>query len=322
MLQIGPHLLSIDELTCEQIEFILETAEQFLEVNERSVKKVPTLRGKTLINLFLEPSTRTRTSFEIAAKRLSADAVNISARESSTTKGETLVDTARTLESMSPDVVVVRHGASGAPRLIAQELTRASVVNAGDGLHEHPTQALLDALTIRQQLKRLTGLTITFVGDALRSRVLRSNLLLHRLYGNTVRIVAPPTLAVGEFRELGAEVFYDMEPALEGADVVVSIRMKMEYLEESFVPTVDEYARKYCVTEQLLKRYAPDCVVLAPGPFIRGTEIASEVVDGARSLVENQVRNGVAVRMAVLFLLCVGGGESQQDVSAEEGVDQ
>ncbi len=306
MTTIGPHLLSVAELDRDKINFILQTAEQFVEVSERSVKKVPTLRGKTVVNLFLEPSTRTRTSFEIAAKRLSADSVNISAKESSVTKGETLIDTALTIQAMAPDVVVVRHPASGAPHLIAKWLTNSAVVNAGDGLHEHPTQALLDALTIRQALGRLDNLTVCFVGDVLRSRVARSNINLHRLFGNTIRVVAPPTLAVREFRDLGAEVFYDLEPALEGADVVMSLRMKFEYQKDLYVPNLDEYSRRYCITEAKLSRYAPNSIVLAPGPFYRGVELTSEVVDGKRSQIAKQVTNGVAVRMAVLFLLSQG----------------
>lgn len=318
MTTVGPHLLGIEGLSRAQVEFILDTAEQFVQVSERSVKKVPTLRGKTVVNLFLEPSTRTRTSFEIAAKRLSADAVNVNASQSSVTKGETLIDTALTIQSMAPDVVVIRHPSSGAPHLIAKHLKHAAVVNAGDGLHEHPTQALLDALTIRQSLGKLDGLTITLVGDALRSRVARSTILLHKLFGNTVRVVAPPTLALREFEELGVEVFYEMGPALAGADVVVSLRMKFEYLGESFVPTIEEYSKKYCITEELLAEHAPKCIVLAPGPFNRGTELTSEVADGPRSQISRQVTNGVATRMAVIFLLSVGKAAVEEDQSSGE----
>lgn len=302
---IGPHLLGIDGLTREQVDFILATAEQFVEVSEREVKKVPTLRGKTIINLFLEASTRTRTSFEIAAKRLSAESINISEGSSSVTKGETLIDTALTLQAMDPAIVVIRHASSGAAHLIASVLKNAAVINAGDGMHEHPSQALLDALTIKQHFGRLEGLTITLVGDALRSRVARSNILLHKLYGNKVRVVAPPTIAVREFKELGVEVYYDMPEALTGADVVMSLRMKNEYLKDFYVPSLQEYCDKYLITNRLLDKYAPNCAVLSPGPFIRGTEIDSTVVDGPRSLVSRQVTNGVAVRMALLFLLSV-----------------
>ncbi len=303
MTKIGPHLLGIDGLDKEQVDFLLDTSEQFVEVSTRSVKKVPTLRGKTIVNLFLEPSTRTRSSFEIAGKRMSADVINVSGSSSSTTKGETLIDTALTMQSMEPDVVVIRHASSGAPHLIAQHLRHAAVINAGDGLHEHPSQALLDALTLRQHFGTLEGLTIVFVGDVLRSRVARSDLLLFSLYGCTLRIVAPPTLAKKEFEAYGAEIHYDMETALEGADVVMSLRMKHEYLKDLFVPNLDEYSKKYIVSERLLARYAPNSMVLAPGPMIRGIEITSEVADGPRSLISRQVTNGVAVRMALLYVL-------------------
>ena len=299
----GPHLLGIEGMEREQIEFLLDSAQHFVEVNERRVKKVPTLRGKTVINLFLEPSTRTRSSFEIAAKRLSADAVNISGKDSSTTKGETLIDTALTLQSMNPDVVVMRHSESGAPQLLAKYLEHTSLVNAGDGLHEHPTQALLDALTIRQTLGRLEQLTVVFVGDVLRSRVARSNIFLHKIFGNQVRLVGPPTLALREFEDLGVEVYHDMASGLEGADVVVSLRMKFEYLNDFFIPNLDEYTRRFYISETVLERYAPDSIVLSPGPFIRGVEIDSAVADGPRSCISKQVSNGVAIRMATLFLL-------------------
>lgn len=322
MSNIGPHLLGIDGLNREQVDFLLDSAQQFVEVNERSVKKVPTLRGKTVVNLFLEPSTRTRSSFELAGKRLSADVINISEKTSSTTKGETLIDTALTLQSMNPDVIVVRHPASGAPHLIAKYIKRASVVNAGDGLHEHPTQALLDALTIRQRLGRLEGITLTMVGDSFRSRVARSNILLHRLYGNKVRIVAPPTLAVKEFAELGVEVHHHMESALEGSDVVMSLRMKQEYLTDTFVPTLQEYTDRFNISEKILQRYCAKAIVLSPGPTIRGVEIDSEVVEGPRSQISRQVTNGVAVRMAVLLLLAVGShGVGKQDGEESHSAD-
>jgi len=320
---VGPHLLGIAGLTRAQVEFMLDTAQQFVEVNERNVKKVPTLRGKTVVNLFLEASTRTRSSFEIAGKRLSAEVINVSDKQSSTTKGETLIDTAVTLQAMQPEVVVIRHPSSGSPHLLAKHLKRCAIVNAGDGLHEHPTQALLDALTIRQKLGRMDGITMTLVGDALRSRVARSNLLLHRLFGNKVRIVAPPTLAVKEFEELGAEVHHDMETALDGADIVMSLRMKHEYLKDHFVPNLDEYTRRFFISEKLLKRCAPNALVLAPGPYIRGVEIESQVIDGPRSLYAQQVGNGVAVRMGVLFLMVVARGEDTLDDSlAADPADQ
>lgn len=302
-MDIGQNLLGIDGLNKEQINFILDTAQQFVEINERDVKKVPTLRGKTIVNMFLEPSTRTRSSFEIAGKRLSAEVINVSGGDSSVKKGETLIDTALTLQAMAPDVVVLRHACAGAPHLISKYLKKAAVINAGDGLHEHPTQALLDALTIRQHFGKLEGLTITLVGDALRSRVARSNLILHKLFGNKLRIVAPPTLAVKEFKDLGAEVYHDMPSALEGADVVMSLRMKHEYLKDHFIPNLDEYTKRFYISEKLLEKYAPKSVILAPGPYIRGVEIDSPVIDGPRSLYAKQVFNGVSVRMAALLLM-------------------
>ncbi len=314
-MNIGQDLLGIAGLNKEQIDFLLDTAQQFVEINERDVKKVPTLRGKTIVNMFLEPSTRTRSSFEIAGKRLSAEVINVSGGDSSVKKGETLIDTALTLQAMSPDVVVLRHSSAGAPHLIAKHLKTAAVVNAGDGLHEHPTQALLDALTIRQHYGRLEGLTITLVGDALRSRVARSNILLHLLYGNKIRIVAPPTLAVKEFKDLGAEIYYDMAPALEGADIVMSLRMKHEYLKDHFIPNLDEYTKRFYISERLLSKYAPNCMVLAPGPYIRGVEIDSPVIDGPRSLYAKQVFNGVAVRMAVLLLMITARAGLNRDLS-------
>ncbi len=317
MTTVGPHLLGIDSLSREQVDFFLDTSQQFVEVGNRKIKKVPTLRGKTIINLFLEPSTRTRSSFEIAGKRMSADVINISESASSTTKGETLLDTVYTLQSMNPDVVVIRHPSSGAAHFIAKRLSHTAVVNAGDGLHEHPTQAILDALTLRQRLGSIEGLTITYVGDALRSRVARSDFLLFQKFGCTQRIVAPPTLALPEFEQLGVEVHHHMESALEGADVVMSLRMKHEYQKDYYVPNLDEYSRKFIVKEAELARYCPDCVVLSPGPFIRGVEITTEVADGARSLILDQVNNGVAVRMATLFLLCVGRSSAEAFVGAE-----
>lgn len=320
MTSIGPHVLGIAGMTREQIEFILATAQQFREVNTRSVKKVPSLRGKTVINLFLEPSTRTRTSFEIAAKRMSADAINISAGTSSVTKGETLIDTALTLQAMAPDVVVLRHSESGASHLLAEVLSSCAIVNAGDGLHEHPSQALLDALTIHNRLGRLSDITLTMVGDVLRSRVARSNILLHRILGNKVRIVAPPTLARKEFEEMGVEVYSKMEDAVVDSDVIMSLRMKFEYLKDIFVPNLDEYSRLYCVGEKHMKLAKPDCLLMAPGPFVRGVEVDSAVVDGPQSLVSDQVENGVAVRMALLFLLTTGKGVSQPDIAEAGGI--
>ncbi|MCC6931655.1 MAG: aspartate carbamoyltransferase catalytic subunit [Deltaproteobacteria bacterium] len=304
--KLGQHLLGIAGLSKEQIAYYLDTAETFLEVGTRSVKKVPTLRGKTIVNMFLEDSTRTRTSFEIAGKRLSADTVNISSKGSSMNKGETLIDTAVTLQCMQPDAVVMRHASSGSPHLLASYLTDTAIINAGDGLHEHPTQALLDALTVRKALGRLNDLVVTFVGDAYRSRVFRSDKILLETLGSKVRLIAPPTIAKNEFKDLGVEVFFDMESGLKGSDVVVSLRMKHEYLNDCFVPSLSEYSRRFCITENLLAKYCPDCIVLAPGPFVRGTEISSEVIDGNRSFYTDQVAHGVAVRMAVLYLHTIG----------------
>ena len=310
---LSRHLLSTEDLSREQIDFYLDNAQEFVEVGRRSVKKVPTLRGKTIINLFLEPSTRTRTSFELAGKRMSADVINISGSSSSVTKGETLLDTAYTLESMNPDVVVIRHASSGAAHFLSKALGDTSIVNAGDGLHEHPTQSLLDALSIRQRLSTIDNLTIAYVGDALRSRVVRSNLHLFSKFGCTQRIVAPPTLALDYFKDLGAEVHYSLADGLKDADVVVSLRMKHEYLGAQYIPNLDEYSRNFIINEAALRKHCPDAIVLAPGPMVRGVEISSEVADGPRSLIRTQVNNGVAVRMAVLFFSARMAGSGQPE---------
>lgn len=302
-MEIGPHLLGIRGMTRKQIEFVLDTAEQFVEVNERTIKKVPTLRGRTVVNLFLEASTRTRSSFEIAAKRLSADAVNIGAKDSSVSKGESLIDTVLTLQAMNPDIIVMRHPSGGAPHFVAKRLKQSVVINAGDGLHEHPTQALLDALTMRRALGRLDNLKIVLVGDLLRGRVARSNIYLHQLFGNEIRAVAPPTLVPRELEQFGVKLYSNLPEALEGADVVMSLRLKFEYLQEGFIPNTDDFARRFCLTEPILSRYAPNSIVLAPGPFYRGIELTSEVVDGPRSQISMQVKHGVAVRMACIYLL-------------------
>ena len=307
------HLLGIEELSKEELLDYLANAAKFVEVSERDIKKVPALRGKTVINLFLEPSTRTRTSFEIAGKRLSGDVINISASTSSTVKGETLLDTARTLEAMSPDILVVRHKESGAAHFLAGRLGQASVVNAGDGLHEHPTQALLDCLSLMQRFQKgpeeLTGLKIAIVGDVCHSRVARSNIWAHKLLGNCINLVGPPTLIPPGFAEFGGEevsVFHNLEEGVAGADVVMCLRLQLERQEQNFVPSLQEYTNEYIVTEDLLKRVAPKAVVMHPGPVNRGTEVQSALIDGPRSLMREQVRNGVAVRMAVLFGLAAG----------------
>jgi aspartate carbamoyltransferase catalytic subunit len=305
------HLLGIKGLSKRELYRYLDTAESFVEVSERDIKKVPTLRGKTIVNVFFEPSTRTLASFDIAGKRLSADTINVSAGSSSVKKGETLLDTVRTLEAMNPDVLVMRHSESGAAAFAAKHLRRASVVNAGDGAHEHPTQALLDLLTLRQHFSKakreIEGLTIGFVGDVRHSRVVRSNVWAHLALGNRVRLIGPPTLVPSEFVEcFGSDqvtVSHDLVGGLEGLDVVVCLRMQLERQTDHFVPNLDEYSREFCVSERLLARHAPESVVLHPGPMNRGLEITGEVADGPRALIRQQVNNGVAVRMAVLYLL-------------------
>ncbi|MBV9209290.1 MAG: aspartate carbamoyltransferase catalytic subunit [Acidobacteria bacterium] len=301
-------LLGIRELSADEITHILDTAESFRDISRREIKKVPTLRGRTVINLFFEPSTRTRTSFEIAAKRLSADAINISASTSSVTKGETLLDTARNLEAMSPDCIVVRHSSAGAPHQLAR-ICRAGIVNAGDGSHEHPTQALLDALTIRERKGSISGLKVAIIGDILHSRVARSNIHLLTKLGATVSVAGPGTLVPPEFGDLveeGLLVENNIEQALDGADVVMILRIQRERQDAAFFPSMREYAVHYGLNLSRLERAASDAIVMHPGPMNRGIEIASDVADGARSLILEQVSNGLAVRMAILYLLAGG----------------
>ena len=302
------HLLGIEGLTADAVRYVLDTAEAFYEVSRRPVRKVPTLRGKTVLNLFYEASTRTRTSFELAGKRLSADVVNISVAQSSVSKGESLYDTVKTLEAMRPDVVVLRHEASGAADYVAQRI-RASVINAGDGQHEHPTQALLDAFTIRRHKGRLEGLIVTICGDVMHSRVARSNALLLRLFGAEVRVVAPRTLMPVGMEAYGVRVFDALEPALEGADVVMVLRIQRERLQGALLPSLREYARTFGVGTRTLALAKPDALVMHPGPMNRGVEISPEVADGPQSAVLEQVEAGVAVRMAVLYLLAAEPGE-------------
>jgi aspartate carbamoyltransferase catalytic subunit len=301
-------LLGIRELSSSEITHILDTAETFRDISRREIKKVPTLRGRTIINLFFEPSTRTRTSFEIAAKRLSADAINISASTSSVTKGETLLDTARNLEAMAPDCIVIRHSSSGAPHQLAR-ICRASIVNAGDGSHEHPTQALLDALTIRERKGRIEGLRVAIIGDILHSRVARSNIHLLTKLGATVHLAGPGTLVPDDFARLveeGVVVAHGIEEAIEGADVVMILRIQRERQDTAFFPSMREYAVHYGLHLDHLERAAPDAIVMHPGPMNRGIEIASSVADSSRSLILDQVSNGLAVRMAILYLLAGG----------------
>lgn len=301
------HLLQIEGEKPEELSRLIETAETFFQISRRAVKKVPTLRGKTVINMFFEASTRTRTSFEIAGKRLSADVVNFSGSTSSTTKGETLRDTIKTMDAMNPDVLVIRHGASGAPQH-AMRYTRAAIVNAGDGMHEHPTQALLDAFTIKHHKKRIEGLEVAICGDIAHSRVARSNAHLLSLLGAKVRMAGPRTLLPAELTQIapggGVRVFDRLEPAVEGADVVMMLRIQRERLGGTLLPSTREYARKFGLNPARLALAKPDCLVLHPGPINRGVEIDPEIADGPASAILDQVEAGVAVRMAVLWLLC------------------
>jgi aspartate carbamoyltransferase catalytic subunit len=302
------HLLGIEPLEPAEILTILDTAEALREILDRPIKKVPALRGKTVVNLFYEASTRTRSSFEIAERVLSADSLSIAAAASSVTKGETLLDTARNLEAMNPDMVIVRHASSGAPHLLARHC-RFSVVNAGDGAHEHPTQALLDALTMRQKKGRIAGLRVAIVGDILHSRVARSNLWLLKKLGASVTVAGPPTLIPPGLERL-AKVSYKIDEAVEGADVVMMLRIQLERMAGGFFPTTREYHRQFGLTTERLKRAGKDVLVMHPGPMNRGVEIASEVADGPYSVILDQVTNGVAVRMAVLYLLLGGSAEA------------
>jgi aspartate carbamoyltransferase catalytic subunit len=302
------HLLGIEPLEPAHIETILDTAERLREVLERPIKKVPTLRGKTVVNLFYEASTRTRSSFEIAEKVLSADSLSIAAATSSVSKGETLLDTARNLEAMNPDLIVIRHAASGAPHFLARHC-RSSIVNAGDGAHEHPTQALLDALTLRQRAGRLRGLRVAIVGDVLHSRVARSNCWLLSKAGAMVRLCAPPTLAPPGIEEL-APLSHDIDEAIAGADAIMMLRLQLERMTGGFFPSLREYHARYGLTEARLAKAKKGVLVLHPGPLNRGVEIASEVADGPYSVILDQVTNGVAVRMAVLYLLLGGSQEA------------
>jgi aspartate carbamoyltransferase catalytic subunit len=309
------HLLGIRELHAGEITHLLDTAETFRDVSRREIKKVPALRGRTVINLFFEPSTRTRTSFEIAAKRLSADAINISVSTSSVSKGETLLDTARNLEAMAPDCIVVRHSMAGAPQQLAR-MGQAPIVNAGDGSHEHPTQALLDALTIREYKGRIEGLKVAIIGDVLHSRVARSNVHLLTKLGATVSLAGPGTLVPEELEGLvdkGLRVERRMEDAIEGADVVMILRIQRERQDTAFFPSMREYAVHYGLQPRHLEAASTDAIVMHPGPMNRGVEIASEIADGSRSLILDQVSNGVAVRMAVLYLLAGGSRTDVED---------
>jgi aspartate carbamoyltransferase catalytic subunit len=297
----GRDLLGIEDLDRADLERILETAERMQEVGLREVKKVPSLRGRTIVNLFFEPSTRTRTSFEIAGKRLSADVINFSPSSSSLKKSESILDTARTLDAMDPDAVIVRHAVAGVPKRIADEL-QAPVINAGDGAHEHPTQALLDLLTVRQEKGRIDGLTVAIVGDILHSRVARSNIQGFRKLGAEVRVAAPPSLLPAAVETLGVKAFTSLREALDGADVVMALRIQSERLQGSYVPSVREYSATFGLDRTKL-RYAKDgAIVMHPGPVNRGVELSPDLADHRPSVILDQVRNGVAIRMAVLYL--------------------
>jgi aspartate carbamoyltransferase catalytic subunit len=308
---LGKDLLGLDELSGEQITGILDTAERFKEISERPIKKVPVLRGKTIVNAFFENSTRTRISFEFAEKRLSADTVNISSTGSSVAKGETLVDTARNLEAMRIDMVVIRHGASGAARFLGERIP-SNVINAGDGKHEHPTQALLDLLTIRDHLGRLDGVRVCIVGDVLHSRVARSNILGLRKLGAEVGVCGPLTLLPPNAEEMGVRVFRRVEEAIEWAEVLNVLRLQLERMKGGFIPSLREYNRVWGVTRERLESAPRDVLVLHPGPMNRGVEIDSDVADGPQAAILEQVTNGVAVRMAVLYLLAGGAPESAE----------
>jgi aspartate carbamoyltransferase catalytic subunit len=299
-------LLGIKDLSVEEINFILETADSFLEISTREIKKVPTLRGKTIINLFYEASTRTRTSFEIAGKRLSADTINISASTSSAVKGETLIDTARNLEAMNPDIIVIRHSAAGAPHLLAS-LVKQSIINAGDGAHEHPTQALLDMMTIKEKKGKIKGLKIAIVGDIAHSRVARSNIYGLTKMGAQVTVAGPATMMPIGIEQMGVKVYDKMQEAITGADVIMMLRIQLEREKQNIFPSLREYSQRFCLNRGNITLAKKDVIVMHPGPINRGVEISPDIADDlSQSVILDQVNKGVAVRMALLYLL--GGG--------------
>jgi len=298
-------LLGVEDLTTDEIHLVLDTAAAMREIAQRPIKKVPTLRGKTVVNLFFEPSTRTRTSFEIAEKRLSADTLNIAVAASSVLKGETLADTAMNLEAMAPDMIVLRHHSSGAGHLLSR-ICKSRIINAGDGMHQHPTQALLDAFTIREHKKHIDGLKIVIVGDLLHSRVLRSNITLLTMLGADVWVCGPPTLVPVGIEQFGVHVSHHIDDAVTGADVVMMLRIQQERMQGAYFPSLREYFTLFGMTEARVARARDDVIIMHPGPMNRGVEIASEVADGPYSVILEQVANGVAVRMAVLYLLAGG----------------
>ncbi len=303
------HILGVEQLSPADIYYILDTANSFKEISSRAIKKVPTLRGKTIVNFFFEPSTRTRLSFEIAAKRMSADTFNISASTSSATKGETLIDTARNLEAMNPDIIIIRHSSSGAPGLLARHVDSA-IINAGDGTHEHPSQALLDIMTVRERKGRVEGLKIAIVGDIAHSRVAHSNILGFSKLGAEVCVAGPATFMPPHLDSLGAQVCDSVQDAVAGADVVMALRIQKERQDDPLIPSLREYAQFYGINRELLKYARPDALVMHPGPINRGVEMNPDVADGENSVILEQVTNGVAVRMALLYLVMGGEGNS------------
>jgi aspartate carbamoyltransferase catalytic subunit len=322
---MNKHLLSAGDLNRDEAILVLDTAAQLAQVADRPVKKLPTLRGRTVVNLFFEDSTRTRISFEAAAKRLSADVITFSAKGSSVSKGESLKDTALTLEAMGADAVIIRHGSSGAPHRLADAgWINGSVINAGDGLHEHPTQALLDAYTLRENLAGgtgdLAGKRVTIVGDVLHSRVARSNVLLLSTLGADVTLVAPPTLLPVGIENWPCAVSYDLDASLPDADAVMMLRVQLERMNDSYFPTAREYSRRYGLDHRRMDTLSEQSIVMHPGPMNRGMEITADVADSQRSVIVSQVTNGVSVRMAVLYLLLSGSAPAQ--VATDEGIDE
>jgi len=303
------NILGTKYLTKEEITTILDTADSFKEISTRPIKKVPTLRGKTIINLFFEPSTRTRTSFEIAGKRLSADVINITESSSSTIKGENLIDTALNLEAMNPDIMVVRHVLSGASEMISQYV-KCPIINAGDGYHEHPTQALLDLHTIREAKGYLKGLNIIIVGDIAHSRVVRSNIYAMQTMGMNVKLIGPPTMMPLEIEKMGVSVGYDLEGVMHDADIIMILRLQKERQSKYLLPSIREYSNLFCLTSKSLEKAKDDVLIFHPGPVNRGIEIAIDVMESERSLILTQVANGVAVRMALMYLLLGGKNDN------------
>lgn len=309
----------MEHLTVPDIRHIISTARSFKEISSRPIKKVPTLRGKTIVNLFFEPSTRTRLSFEIAAKRLSADTFNIAASTSSTTKGETLIDTAKNIEAMNPDIIVIRHSCSGAPQLLARHI-HASIINAGDGSHEHPSQGLLDIMTVLEHKKEIAGLKIAIVGDIAHSRVAVSDIIGFTKLGATVHVAGPATFIPTGIEKLGALVSGSVDEAVDGADVVMALRIQLERQNDPLIPSLREYAKFYGINKKRLESAKPDVLIMHPGPINRGVELNPDVADGPGSVILEQVNNGVAVRMAMLYLV-MGGDKSVEGQGAQQSHD-